>query len=129
MEQPKPSSRPLIGVPSFLIFLVFGLSGISIALFSFTFEYTIEDLMDERTLPWITTLLLRMPIGLWIGLFFLIGFVIAWWFQSLENRLGEVPRRAAGLVAILGLMVTLFILVGMALPFLQGMGAASGHAG
>ncbi|MBL9152848.1 MAG: hypothetical protein JNK37_10195 [Verrucomicrobiales bacterium] len=122
MEPAPDHKRHLVGVPAFLIFLVFGLSGIATALFSFAFGYTIEDLMADRELPGITTLLLRMPIGLWIALFFLMGFVAAWWFQKMENQNGEVPRRAAGLVAIIGLIVTLFVLVGLALPFLQVLG-------
>jgi hypothetical protein len=128
MEPSPADRRSLIGIPAFLIFLVFGLSGITIALFSFAFGYTIEDLMSDRTLPTITVVLLRMPVGLWIALFFLIGVSVAWWFQRLENRDGEVPRRAAGLVAIFGLVVVLLILVGLALPFLQGMGAAAAES-
>jgi hypothetical protein len=122
----KKDTQPyLVGVPAFLIFLVFGLSGISIALFSFAFEAILDRYIGEETLPQVTIFLMKFPIFGWIGMFLMAGFLVAWWFEKMERRLGEVPRRAASLVAITGLIIVFAILTGLSLPFFDGMGAST----
>lgn len=122
---PSAARTHLVGVPAFLIFLVFGLSGLSIALFSFAFESILDRYIGEETLPQVTIFLMEFPIFGWIGSFLMAGVLVAWWFEKMERRLGEVPRRAASLVAITTLIIAFAVLTGLSLPFFDGMGAAN----
>ena len=119
MESSKQNR--LLGVPAFLIFVVFGLSGISVGLFSFALAFIIEEMMGEKTIPAVTQGLLQVPVAAWIGIFFVVGAIAAWSFEKSERQAGEVSRRSAGLIAILALVVVLLILVGFSLPLIQGM--------
>ena len=116
----------LLGVPAFLIFVVFGLSGISVGLFSFVLGFVIVELMEGQAVPAVTLGLLQVPVIAWIVGFIMLGAAVAWSFEKSERQTGEVSQRTAGLVAISALVVVLLILAGLSLPLMQGMGAASG---
>ncbi len=120
--------KRLLGVPAFLIFIVFALSGISVGLFSFVLDFVILELMDRQSVPAVTAGLLQVPGLAWIALFVVVGSVTAWSFEKSERQTGEVSQRTAGLVAISALILVLLILSGLSLPLMQGMGAASGGA-
>ena len=115
-----------MGVPAFLIFVGFGLSGISVGLFSFVLGFVILELMAGEAIPAVTQGLLQVPVLAWILGFVVLGAVVAWSFEKSERRSGQVSQRTAGLVAISALVVVLLILAGLSLPLMQGMGAAAG---
>ena len=116
----------LLGVPAFLIFVVFGLSGISVGLFSFVLGFVILELMEGQSVPSVTQGLLQVPVIAWIIGFAILGAGVAWSFEKSERQSGQVSQRTAGLVAISALVIVLLILAGLSLPLMQGMGAAAG---
>ena len=110
--------RRFLGVPAFLIFIVFSLSGISVGLFSLAIGTVVDELVGG-SLPVTTEYLLAVPVLGWMGLFFLLGALSAWWFEKSERVKGEVPSRSAGFIAILGLVMVLGLLVGFASPLME----------
>lgn len=113
--------RRCLGVPAFLILIVFSLSGISVGLFSMAIGTVVEELVvGQVSAP--AELLLRVPIIGWMAAFFGLGVIAAWFFEKSERLKGEVPCRSAGLVAIIGLVMVLGLLVGFASPLMEHSG-------
>ncbi len=115
--------KRILGVPAFLIFVVFGLSGISIGLFSSTMAAVLMEMMDRRAVPPMTLALLEVPATAWIVAFFLMGVIAAIFFEKLERREGVVPSRTAGLIAMSGLVTVLLILISLVAPFISNLPA------
>ena len=110
--------KRFVGIPAFLICIVFSLSGVSVGLFSLAVGTVIREL-SGKPLPASTAALLEVPLLAWMGGFFVIGVVAGWWFERSERLKGEVPSRSAGLIAILGLVMVLALLVSFAIPLVE----------
>ncbi len=113
--------RHCLGIPAFLIFIVFSLSGLSVGLFSIAMGTVVEDMVGAN-LAVHTQWLLSVPVLGWILGFFLLGALAAWFFEKSERLRGEVPGRSAGFIAICGLVMVLLLLVGFASPLMERSG-------
>ena len=115
-------TKRFLGVPAFLIFIVFSLSGVSVGLFSMAMGTVIRDIVGDSLSPG-TQRLLEVPVIAWMGGFFLLGVLAAWFFEKSERLKGEVPGRSAGFIAICGLVMVLLLLVSFAKPLMENSGA------